>query len=108
MLDALHMDVMMKHVDSWRRDPESFLKEHGLNTEHSAESDDDEEVFVLIVEGFLIFNHRYKRETSITVFCFYCKTFQKFHPFEKLLFLLRRGNFPKSFFFNLMKLNFPI
>lgn len=63
VLDALHMDVMMSHVDSWRRDPESFLKEHGLNTEHSVESDDDEEVFVLIVEGFLIFNHRYKLET---------------------------------------------
>lgn len=63
VLDALHMDTMMSHVDSWRNNPESFLRERGLNTEPAAEPD-SEEVFVLIVEGFLIFNHRYKWETS--------------------------------------------
>lgn len=65
MLDALHMDTMMSHVDSWRSNPDSFLRERGLNTEPAAEPD-SEEVFVLIVEGFLIFNHRYKWETSDT------------------------------------------
>ncbi|XP_070820265.1 nicotinamide riboside kinase 1 isoform X2 [Chaetodon trifascialis] len=57
MLDALHMDTMMSDVDSWRRDPESFLKQRGLNPERTAQSD-HEAVFVLIVEGFLIFNYR--------------------------------------------------
>ncbi|XP_041793439.1 nicotinamide riboside kinase 1 [Chelmon rostratus] len=57
MLDALHMDTMMSDVESWRRDPESFLKRRGLNPERTALSV-DEEVFVLIVEGFLIFNYR--------------------------------------------------
>ncbi|KAE8291843.1 Nicotinamide riboside kinase 1 [Larimichthys crocea] len=56
-LDALHMDVMMSDVDLWRRDPESFLKQRDLNPEHIAPSV-DKEVFVLIVEGFLIFNYR--------------------------------------------------
>lgn len=65
VLDALHMDTMMSHVDSWRSNPDSFLRERGLNTEPAAEPD-SEEVFVLIVEGFLIFNHRYKWETSDT------------------------------------------
>ncbi|XP_040012381.1 nicotinamide riboside kinase 1 isoform X2 [Xiphias gladius] len=51
MLAALHMDAMMSEVGSWRRDPESFLRQRGLNPV-------DLEVFVLIVEGFLIFNHR--------------------------------------------------
>ncbi|XP_076587282.1 nicotinamide riboside kinase 1 isoform X2 [Chaetodon auriga] len=57
MLDALHMDTMMSDVNSWRRDPESFLKQRGLNPECTAPSL-DEKVFVLIVEGFLIFNYR--------------------------------------------------
>lgn len=57
VLDALHMDTMMSHVDSWRCNPESFLRERGLNAEPAADPD-NEEVFVLIVEGFLIFNHR--------------------------------------------------
>lgn len=61
VLNALHMDTMMSHVDSWRRNPESFLRERGLNTEPAADPN-NEEVFVLIVEGFLIFNHRLKKK----------------------------------------------
>lgn len=57
MLDALHMDQMMSDVNSWRRDPESFLRKQGLNS-HQTSSSFDEEVYVLIVEGFLIFNYR--------------------------------------------------
>ncbi|XP_068422508.1 nicotinamide riboside kinase 1 isoform X2 [Clinocottus analis] len=57
ILDALNMDTMMSDVDSWRRDPEAFLRRRGLNPERATPSE-DEEVFVLIVEGFLIFNHR--------------------------------------------------
>ncbi|XP_031161750.1 nicotinamide riboside kinase 1 isoform X4 [Sander lucioperca] len=55
-LDALHMDTMMCEVASWRRDPLSFMRQRALNPEHTASSA-DEEVYVLIVEGFLIFNH---------------------------------------------------
>ncbi|GAA6223121.1 nicotinamide riboside kinase 1-like isoform X2 [Lates japonicus] len=57
MLDALHMDTMMSEVDSWRRDPELFLKQRGLNPEQTTPTVDTE-VFVLIVEGFLILNYR--------------------------------------------------
>ncbi|XP_032371550.1 nicotinamide riboside kinase 1 isoform X3 [Etheostoma spectabile] len=56
MLDALHMDTMMCEVDSWRRDPLSFMRQRGLYPEHTTSSA-DEMVYVLIVEGFLIFNH---------------------------------------------------
>ncbi|XP_029017683.1 nicotinamide riboside kinase 1 [Betta splendens] len=55
-LDALHMDTMMGVVDSWQRDPELFLRQH-QNPENAAPAD-DRKVFVLIVEGFLIFNYR--------------------------------------------------
>ncbi|XP_073670098.1 nicotinamide riboside kinase 1 isoform X3 [Paramisgurnus dabryanus] len=52
-LDALHMDRMMSDVDSWQNDPESFMTSRGL-TVTSATS---QQPNVLIVEGFLIFNH---------------------------------------------------
>ncbi|XP_061529380.1 nicotinamide riboside kinase 1 isoform X4 [Phycodurus eques] len=55
-LDALHMDAMMSRVDAWRRDPQAFLRETGQTAERMTLSADH--VFVLIVEGFLIFNHR--------------------------------------------------
>ncbi|KAM4576971.1 nicotinamide riboside kinase 1 isoform 2-T4 [Odontesthes bonariensis] len=55
VLDALHMDKMMSDVDSWRTDPDSFLRQRGLNPEPSST---DKKVCVLIVEGFLIFNYR--------------------------------------------------
>lgn len=57
MLDALHMDQMMSDVNSWRTDPESFLRKQGLNPQQTSSSF-DEEVYVVIVEGFLIFNYR--------------------------------------------------
>lgn len=57
MLDALHMDTMVNDINSWRRDPESFLRQFGLLSDQTSPSE-EEEVFVLIVEGFLIFNHR--------------------------------------------------
>ncbi|XP_061623702.1 nicotinamide riboside kinase 1 isoform X2 [Phyllopteryx taeniolatus] len=55
-LDALHMDAMMSRVDAWRGDPQAFLRETGQTAERMTLSADH--VFVLIVEGFLIFNHR--------------------------------------------------
>ncbi|CAB1427904.1 unnamed protein product [Pleuronectes platessa] len=53
-LSALHMDTMMSDVHSWQRDPESFLRQRDLNPAETTPPD----VYVLIVEGFLIFNHR--------------------------------------------------
>ena len=52
------MDKMMTEVKSWLRDPASFLAQRGLpEKEHTATSV-EEKVFLLIVEGFLIFNFR--------------------------------------------------
>ncbi|KAI3372729.1 hypothetical protein L3Q82_023193 [Scortum barcoo] len=51
------MDKMMSEVESWQRDPESFLRRQVLNPERTTAAP-DEDVFVLIVEGFLIFNYR--------------------------------------------------
>ncbi|KAF6730070.1 Nicotinamide riboside kinase 1 [Oryzias melastigma] len=54
-LDALHMDKMMNEVNSWRRDPVSIQRE---KAGRDASSPSANGVFVLIVEGFLIFNYR--------------------------------------------------
>uniref|UniRef100_A0A3P9PJ16 Nicotinamide riboside kinase 1 n=1 Tax=Poecilia reticulata TaxID=8081 RepID=A0A3P9PJ16_POERE len=54
-LDALHMEEMMKEVYSWRKDPHEFLRRRGLIAKDSSA---DDELYILIVEGFLIFNHR--------------------------------------------------
>uniref|UniRef100_A0A1A8DWV9 Nicotinamide riboside kinase 1 n=1 Tax=Nothobranchius kadleci TaxID=1051664 RepID=A0A1A8DWV9_NOTKA len=54
-LDALNMNKMMTEVDSWRADPLSFLRQRGLNIKSSPAI---KQVYVLIVEGFLIFNYR--------------------------------------------------
>uniref|UniRef100_A0A3P9PJ85 Nicotinamide riboside kinase 1 n=1 Tax=Poecilia reticulata TaxID=8081 RepID=A0A3P9PJ85_POERE len=53
-LDALHMEEMMKEVYSWRKDPHEFLRRRGLIAKDSSA---DDELYILIVEGFLIFNH---------------------------------------------------
>ncbi|XP_051988367.1 nicotinamide riboside kinase 1-like [Xyrauchen texanus] len=54
-LDALHMDRMMSEINSWQEDPESFMLSRGLTLKSTASLQPN--VFVLIVEGFLIFNH---------------------------------------------------
>ncbi|KAM6980585.1 nicotinamide riboside kinase 1 [Aplochiton taeniatus] len=54
MLDAIHMDTMMREIGSYH----SSLGSKGLRNRQYVESDGKEEVFVLIVEGFLIFNYR--------------------------------------------------
>ncbi|XP_056448039.1 nicotinamide riboside kinase 1 [Gadus macrocephalus] len=53
LLDALHMDKMMEEIYSWWRDPQSYHQSTCATTEAGRT-----EVFVVIVEGFLIFNHR--------------------------------------------------
>uniref|UniRef100_A0A3P8WQ25 Nicotinamide riboside kinase 1 n=1 Tax=Cynoglossus semilaevis TaxID=244447 RepID=A0A3P8WQ25_CYNSE len=56
VLSALHMDKMINDVDLWRKDPEAYMNGQGLNKEMKTLTA-DKGVFVLIVEGFLIFNY---------------------------------------------------
>ncbi len=54
-LDALHMDRMMADIGSWQEDPQGFMmsRDHAVKATASEPST----ACVLIVEGFLIFNH---------------------------------------------------
>ncbi|KAI2666202.1 Nicotinamide riboside kinase 1 [Labeo rohita] len=54
-LDALHMDRMMAVIGLWQKDPQRFMTSRGYPVTFTATEPSD--VFVLIVEGFLIFNH---------------------------------------------------
>ncbi|XP_015223800.2 nicotinamide riboside kinase 1 isoform X1 [Lepisosteus oculatus] len=60
VIDALDMDSMMLDIESWRKDPRSFLKINELknppNFKDSTEVRDD--VYILIIEGFLLFNYK--------------------------------------------------
>ncbi|XP_018615609.1 nicotinamide riboside kinase 1 isoform X2 [Scleropages formosus] len=58
VLDALNMDKMMSEVQTWQKDPVSFLASHGQRTQSSRVSETPEDMYVLIIEGFLIYNYR--------------------------------------------------
>ncbi|XP_016148831.1 nicotinamide riboside kinase 1 isoform X1 [Sinocyclocheilus grahami] len=54
-LDALHMDRMMADIGSWQEDPQGFMMSRDPSVKSTASEPSN--VCVLIVEGFLIFNH---------------------------------------------------
>ncbi|XP_072550355.1 nicotinamide riboside kinase 1 [Salminus brasiliensis] len=56
MLDALHMDRMMHEIKSWMQDPQRFMQSQGLTVKCPV-SEKGNDIFSLIVEGFLIFNY---------------------------------------------------
>ncbi|XP_059413291.1 nicotinamide riboside kinase 1-like [Carassius carassius] len=55
-LDALHMDRMMADTGLWQEDPQSFMTSRGLAVKSTPSEPSN--VFIIIVEGFLIFNHK--------------------------------------------------
>uniref|UniRef100_A0A8C1SRE6 Nicotinamide riboside kinase 1 n=1 Tax=Cyprinus carpio TaxID=7962 RepID=A0A8C1SRE6_CYPCA len=52
-LDALHMDRMMADISSWQEDPQGFMMSRDRAVKSTASEASN--VFVLIVEGILIF-----------------------------------------------------
>ncbi|KAI1900467.1 hypothetical protein AGOR_G00050240 [Albula goreensis] len=58
VLDALYMDRMMGDIQAWQKDPPSFLSDYRCKTSSAAIPKTPGVVYVLIIEGFLIFNYR--------------------------------------------------
>ncbi|XP_066567240.1 nicotinamide riboside kinase 1 isoform X2 [Amia ocellicauda] len=60
VIDALNMDSMMREIYNWKKDPKSYLISHGLKqSAHSKEANGvQNEVYVLITEGFLLYNYK--------------------------------------------------
>ncbi|XP_055359748.1 nicotinamide riboside kinase 2 isoform X2 [Betta splendens] len=65
------MEAMVNTVKGWQENPVKFARSHGvsLSTEAQKPGSKDQEVHVLIVEGFLIYN--YKPLLDIYDKCFY-------------------------------------
>lgn len=54
------MEAMVNTVKGWQENPVKFARSHGVSLSSIAEkSDSEEEVHVLIVEGFLIYNYKW-------------------------------------------------
>ncbi|XP_054452166.1 nicotinamide riboside kinase 2-like [Anoplopoma fimbria] len=70
VIDAMDMEAMVNTVKGWQENPVKFARSHGVSVSRIAEESDSEEgIHILIVEGFLIYN--YKPLIDIYDKCFY-------------------------------------
>ncbi|XP_075954263.1 nicotinamide riboside kinase 2-like [Anarhichas minor] len=70
VISAMDMEAMVNTVEGWQENPVKFARSHGVSLSPAAEESDSEEgIHILIVEGFLIYN--YKPLIDIYDKCFY-------------------------------------
>ncbi|KAG8546033.1 hypothetical protein GDO81_008379 [Engystomops pustulosus] len=55
VITAIDMESMVNTVTAWVENPVKFARSHGIALSHS---DLDEDVQILILEGFLLYNHK--------------------------------------------------
>ena len=59
VIDALDMEAMVDTVKGWQENPVKFARSHGVSlSPETEESDSDEGIHILIIEGFLIYNYK--------------------------------------------------
>ncbi|KAM6464231.1 nicotinamide riboside kinase 2 [Liasis olivaceus] len=58
VLDSLDMDAMVNTVHAWIENPVKFARSHGVNVSHDSKVPSSEDIHVLVVEGFLLYNYR--------------------------------------------------
>ena len=59
VISALDMEAMVNTVKGWQENPIKFARSHGVSLSPEAEKTNSEKgVHILIVEGFLIYNHK--------------------------------------------------
>lgn len=60
VITALDMEAMVSTVKGWQENPVKFARSHGISLSPEAEESDSEEgIHILIVEGFLIYNYKW-------------------------------------------------
>ncbi|KAF7666727.1 hypothetical protein LDENG_00095420 [Lucifuga dentata] len=69
VIEALDMEAMVSTVKGWQENPVKFARSHGISLSPEAKESDPEEIYILIVEGFLIYN--YKPLLDVYDKCFY-------------------------------------
>lgn len=54
------MEAMVNTVEGWQENPVKFARSHGVCvTPEGEDSDPDNGIHILIVEGFLLYNYKY-------------------------------------------------
>lgn len=60
VITSLDMEAMVNTVEGWQENPIKFARSHGICVTPEAEdSDPDNGIHILIVEGFLLYNYKY-------------------------------------------------
>ncbi|XP_053157313.1 nicotinamide riboside kinase 2 [Hemicordylus capensis] len=58
VLASLDMDAMVSTVHAWTENPMKFARSHGVNVPPGSKKPDLDDIHILIVEGFLLYNYR--------------------------------------------------
>ncbi|TRY55184.1 hypothetical protein DNTS_032666 [Danionella cerebrum] len=63
VITALDMEAMVNTVRGWMENPVKFARSHGVSVSPNSQgSDPDNEIHILIVEGFLLYNYKPLRD----------------------------------------------
>ncbi|KAM9112132.1 nicotinamide riboside kinase 2 [Pangshura tecta] len=57
-LGSLDMDAMVSTVHAWIEEPRKFARSHGVNVRPNAKDPVPEEIHILVIEGFLLYNYK--------------------------------------------------
>uniref|UniRef100_A0A2D4NPR8 Phosphoribulokinase/uridine kinase domain-containing protein n=1 Tax=Micrurus spixii TaxID=129469 RepID=A0A2D4NPR8_9SAUR len=52
------MEALVNTVKAWRENPVKFARSHGVSVSHRSKMPDADDIHVLVVEGFLLYNYR--------------------------------------------------
>ncbi|XP_028856607.1 muscle-specific beta 1 integrin binding protein [Denticeps clupeoides] len=59
VITSLDMEAMVNTIRGWTENPVKFARSHGMPVSASSDDEDEEgQVHILIVEGFLLYNHK--------------------------------------------------
>ncbi|CAH2292262.1 nicotinamide riboside kinase 2 [Pelobates cultripes] len=58
VITSIDMEAMVNTVTAWVENPVKFARSHGIAGSHPYEQQEDDEIQILILEGFLLYNHK--------------------------------------------------
>uniref|UniRef100_A0ACB8F0W9 Nicotinamide riboside kinase 2 n=1 Tax=Sphaerodactylus townsendi TaxID=933632 RepID=A0ACB8F0W9_9SAUR len=58
VLESLDMEAMVSTVHAWVENPVKFARSHGVNISPGPKELSSDDIHILIVEGFLLYNYR--------------------------------------------------
>uniref|UniRef100_A0A8C3Y1Y8 Nicotinamide riboside kinase 2 n=1 Tax=Catharus ustulatus TaxID=91951 RepID=A0A8C3Y1Y8_CATUS len=58
VLDSLDMEAMVSTVRAWIENPVKFARSHGVNVTPGSREPSSQDIHVLVIEGFLLYNYK--------------------------------------------------